>query len=285
MSISAPIQIRGIDAHCEAVVYIYAMPDGDVVALRGVDLDIDSGEAVALLGPSGSGKSTLLGLLAGLIRPSGGVARVGSYDIGRMTSRELIEFRGAVVSLVLQSASLNLLPYATVLENVQFAQAGSARIRASALPKPIDLLSRLGLKEIATEPVATLSGGDQRLVALTMGMATMPQILMVDEPSSDLDAESRSRVMAMLGEFNEEFGTTLLIVTHDPVIAATVPRSLTIRDGRVGAEGRRGEEYVVIGHDGTLQLPPEVLESLPPGTLLTLQQRQGGVDLRKVDGQ
>ena len=285
MSISAPIQIRGIDAHCEAVVYIYSMPDGDVVALRGVDLDIDSGEAVALLGPSGSGKSTLLGLLAGLIRPSGGVARVGSYDIGRMTSRELIEFRGAVVSLVLQSASLNLLPYATVLENVQFAQAGSARIRASALPKPIDLLSRLGLKEIATEPVATLSGGDQRLVALTMGMATMPQILMVDEPSSDLDAESRSRVMAMLGEFNEEFGTTLLIVTHDPVIAATVPRSLTIRDGRVGAEGRRGEEYVVIGHDGTLQLPPEVLESLPPGTLLTLQQRQGGVDLRKVDGQ
>ena len=285
MSISAPIQIRGIDAHCEAVVYIYAMPDGDVVALRGVDLDIDSGEAVALLGPSGSGKSTLLSLLAGLIRPSGGVARVGSYDIGRMTSRELIEFRGAVVSLVLQSASLNLLPYATVLENVQFAQAGSARIRASALPKPIDLLSRLGLKEIATEPVATLSGGDQRLVALTMGMATMPQILMVDEPSSDLDAESRSRVMAMLGEFNEEFGTTLLIVTHDPVIAATVPRSLTIRDGRVGAEGRRGEEYVVIGHDGTLQLPPEVLESLPPGTLLTLQQRQGGVDLRKVDGQ
>ncbi len=284
MTLVSPLHVRGADVHCESVVHIYSMPDGDVVALRGVDLDIDSGEAVALLGPSGSGKSTLLSLLAGLIRPSGGTVVVASHDIGRMGSRELVRFRATVVSLVLQNASLNLLPYATVLENVRFAQAGSSRARGGGLPTPVELLAALGLKRISSEPVATLSGGDQRMVALATGIATMPRMLMVDEPSSDLDPASRDRVMAMLGGFNEEFGTTLLIVTHDPAIASVVPRSLTIRDGRVGTEGRRGQEYVVIGRDGALQLPPEVLASLPPGTLLKLSQHPGGVDLRKVDG-
>ena len=273
------VQIQGAEVHCESVVYIYSMPEGDVVALRGVDLDIDPGESVALLGPSGSGKSTLLSLLAGLIRPSGGVIRIADRDVGRMTSRELIGFRSSVVSLVLQSASLNLLPYATVLENVQFAQAGSSD---PVLFKPLELLSELGLTRISRQPVATLSGGDQKVVALAMAIATNPRLLLVDEPSSDLDPKSRNDVIQTLVRFNAEFGTTLLIVTHDPAIASAVPRSLTIRDGRVGTEGRRGEEFAVIGRDGTLQLPPDVLESLPPGTLLRVHRRQGGVDLTKA---
>jgi putative ABC transport system ATP-binding protein len=276
------VQIQGADVHCESVVYIYSMPEGDVVALRGVDLDIDAGESVALLGPSGSGKSTLLSLLAGLIRPSGGVIRIADRDVGRMTSRELIGFRSSVVSLVLQSASLNLLPYATVLENVQFAQAGSGRTRDTVLFKPLDLLSELGLTGISKQPAATLSGGDQKVVALAMAIATNPRLLLVDEPSSDLDPKSRNDVMQTLARFNAEFGTTLLIVTHDPAIASAVPRSLTIRDGRVGTEGRRGEEFAVIGRDGSLQLPPDVLESLPPGTLLRVHRRQGGVDLTRA---
>jgi putative ABC transport system ATP-binding protein len=272
-----------VDVHCESVVYIYPMPDGDVVALRGVDLDIGAGESVALLGPSGSGKSTLLSLLAGLLKPSAGVVRVGPYDIGRMTRHQLVEFRGSIVSLVLQSASLNLLPYATVLENIQFAQSGGSAISGRNLPRPMDLLASLGLSRMADHPVATLSGGDQRLIALAMGMATMPRILLADEPTSDLDPESRDRVMVILDQINREFGATLLIVTHDPAIATVIPRSLTIRDGRVGTEGRRGEEFVVIGRDGTLQLPPEVLRSLPPGTLLRLRAHPGGVDLRRTD--
>ena len=274
--------IVGVDVRCESVVYIYPMPDGDVVALRGVDLDIEAGESVAILGPSGSGKSTLLSLLAGLVKPSAGLVRVGSHDVSQMSRQRLMEFRGATVSLVLQSASLNLLPYATVLENVQFAQSGGHH-RDRTLPSPTELLGGLGLTRMAHRPVATLSGGDQRLIALAMGMATMPRMLLVDEPTSELDPESRDRVMAMLFEINQEFGATLVIVTHDPTIAAVIPRSVTIRDGRVGTEGRRGEEFVVIGRDGTLQLPPEVLQSLPPGTLLRLRAHSTGVDLRKPD--
>jgi ABC-type lipoprotein export system ATPase subunit len=259
------------------------MPDGDVVALRGVDLDIEAGESVAILGPSGSGKSTLLSLLAGLVKPSAGLVRVGSYDVSQMSRHQLMEFRGATVSLVLQSASLNLLPYATVLENVQFAQSGVGQYRDRTLPSPTELLAGLRLSRMAHQPVATLSGGDQRLIALAMGMATMPRMLLVDEPTSELDSESRDRVMAMLFEINQDFGATLVIVTHDPAIAVVIPRSVTIRDGRVGTEGRRGEEFVVIGRDGTLQLPPEVLQSLPPGTLLRLRAHPTGVDLRKPD--
>lgn len=274
--------IVGVDVRCESVVYIYPMPDGDVVALRGVDLDIEAGESVAILGPSGSGKSTLLSLLAGLVKPSAGLVRVGSYDVSQMSRQQLMEFRGATVSLVLQSASLNLLPYATVLENVQFAQSGG-HYRDRTLPSPNELLGGLGLSRMARQPVATLSGGDQRLIALAMGMATMPRMLLVDEPTSELDPESRDRVMAMLFEINQDFGATLVIVTHDPAIAVVIPRSVTIRDGRVGTEGRRGEEFVVIGRDGTLQLPPEVLHSLPPGTLLRLRAHSTGVDLRKPD--
>jgi ABC-type lipoprotein export system ATPase subunit len=275
--------IVGVDVRCESVVYIYPMPDGDVVALRGVDLDIEAGESVAILGPSGSGKSTLLSLLAGLVKPSAGLVRVGSYDVSQMSRQQLMEFRGATVSLVLQSASLNLLPYATVLENVQFAQSGVGQYRDRTLPSPTELLAGLRLSRMAHQPVATLSGGDQRLIALAMGMATMPRMLLVDEPTSELDPESRDRVMAMLFEINQDFGATLVIVTHDPAIAVVIPRSVTIRDGRVGTEGRRGEEFVVIGRDGTLQLPPEVLQSLPPGTLLRLRAHSTGVDLRKPD--
>ena len=277
----SPRGIHGVDVHCDSVVYIYAMSDGDVVALRGVDLDVAAGETVALLGPSGSGKSTLVSLLAGLLRPSGGTVRVGPHDIGRMTPRELIRFRGGTVSLVLQSAVMNLLPYASVRDNIRFAQAAAG-------PEPgttqrVDLLRQLDLESLADQTVSTLSGGDQRMVALATVMSTMPRLLLVDEPTSDLDPGARDRVMDMLGAFNETYGVTLLIVTHDPAIAAGVPRSLTIRDGRVGAEGRRGQDYAVIGRDGTLQLPPEILETLPPGTLLRLSKRSDGVDLRKVD--
>ncbi|MHB1525528.1 MAG: ABC transporter ATP-binding protein [Candidatus Dormibacteria bacterium] len=271
---------RGLDIHFDGVVHLYPSAEGDVVALRGVDLDVDAGEEFALLGPSGSGKSTVLSLLAGLQRPSAGQIKVGPYDIGRLTNRQLLRLRATEVSLVLQDPARNLLPYATAAQNIEFSQRG-ARGRGKRPPwKPQELLEELGMGRLALRTVATLSGGEQQRVAIASGVAGAPRLLLVDEPTSQLDTVSRDQVIQLLHRINFELGATVVSVTHDPTVAAAMPRTVTIRDGRVGAEGRRGEEYAVVGRDGSVQLPPDVLERLPPGTLLRVHRHRAGVDLR-----
>jgi len=258
----------GVRVRCEGVVHIYpASGEGldDVVALRGVDLDVDPGEFVALLGPSGSGKSTVLGLLAGMLRPSAGRVLIGPHDIGRMAPRSLARLRGSVVALVLQNPSRNLLPYATVRQNVAFA-AGS-----SATPST-ELLERLGLAALADRVTGRLSGGEQQCVAIAAALACGAQLMLADEPTSQLDPAGRQRVMDLLTQVHAEFAPTIVLVTHDAAVAARSPRTVTIRDGRVGSEGIHGREYAVVGRDGSLQLPPELLEEFPPGTLFKVQR-------------
>jgi putative ABC transport system ATP-binding protein len=272
---------RGAAVSCEGVVHIYpgAGKDiDDVVALRGVDLDVDAGEVVALLGPSGSGKSTVLGLLAGVLRPSAGRVLVGGHDIGRMPPRALAKLRGSLVATVLQDPGRNLLPYASVLQNVRFG--ASAARDADATRDPEELIERLGLADFSDRIAGRLSGGEQQRAAIVAAVASGAGLLLADEPTSYLDAAGRSYVMELLEQVNREFGTTVIVVTHDEVVAAAMDRTVTIRDGRVGAEGRHGNDYAVIGRDGSLQLPPDVIEQLPPGTLLEVIRRPDGVDLR-----
>lgn len=279
MSASTP-EARGLEVHFEGVVHLYPSEEGDVVALRGIDLDVDAGEEFALLGPSGSGKSTVLALLAGLHRPSAGRVRIGEYDMGRMTNRQLFRLRATEVSLVLQDPARNLLPYATAAQNIEFAQRG-ARHRGHQPPwRAAELLELLGMGRLANRTVSTLSGGEQQRVAIASGVAPAPRLLLVDEPTSQLDTKNRDQVVSLLRDINHRLGATVVIVTHDPEVGAAMPRTVTIRDGRVGAEGRRGEEYAVVGKDGSVQLPPDVLDILPPGTLLRVRRHSAGVDLR-----
>ncbi|MHB8332826.1 MAG: ABC transporter ATP-binding protein, partial [Candidatus Dormibacteria bacterium] len=251
---------RGLDIHVDGVVHLYPSAEGDVVALRGVDLDVDSGEEFALLGPSGSGKSTVLSLLAGLQRPSAGQIKVGPYDIGKLTNRQLLRLRATEVSLVLQDPARNLLPYATAAQNIEFSQRGALGRGKRPPWKPQELLEELGMGSLALRTVATLSGGEQQRVAIASGVAGAPRLLLVDEPTSQLDTASRDQVIELLHRINSDLGATVVSVTHDPTVAAAMPRTVTIRDGRVGAEGRRGEEYAVVGRDGSVQLPPDVLQ-------------------------
>lgn len=257
----------GVGVRCEGVVQIYpASGEGldDVVALRGIDLDVDPGEFVALLGPSGSGKSTVLGLLAGVLRPSAGRVLIGPHDVGRMAPRALARLRGSVVALILQNPSRNLLAYATVRQNVAFAAGKSGR-------SSDELIERLGLAALADRVVGHLSGGEQQRVAIAAALSSGAQLVLADEPTSQLDAVSRAHVMELLAQVHAEFGCTLVIVTHDASVAARSPRTVTIRDGRVGSEGMHGREYAVLGRDGSLQLPPDLVEELPPGTLLEVR--------------
>lgn len=282
MAGSALARARGIDVHCRGVVQLYRSGDADVVALRGVDLDVEPSEILALLGPSGAGKSTVLALLAGLFPPSAGEVRIGPYDVGRMSGRELLSLRAGVLSLVMQGPARNLLSYATAAQNVAYAQRGARRFSASLapLPAPERVLDELGLRHLAAVPVGRLSGGEQQRVALASAVAMRPPLLLVDEPTSQLDASARDTVVHLLHEINDVLGTTTVVVTHDPEVTASMSRTVTIRDGRVGSEGRHGEEYAVVGRDGAIQLPPDVLELLPPDTLVRLERHAFGVDLR-----
>lgn len=273
----------GVAVRCEGVVHIYPASGkdmDDVVALRGVDLDVDPGEFVALLGPSGSGKSTVLGLLAGVLRPSAGRVLIGEHDVGRMPARSLGALRGPVVATVLQNPSRNLLSYATVRQNVQFAAAPKADRR-----RPDELLDRLGLQHLANKVAGRLAGGEQQRVAIAAAVCSGAKLLLADEPTSQLDAAGRDEVIALVEQVNRELGATVVLVTHDPHVAQRSARAVTIRDGRVGAEGRHGREYAVVGRDGALQLPPDVLAEFPPGTLLEVAAEQDAITLtRRPDG-
>jgi putative ABC transport system ATP-binding protein len=273
---------NGLEVTCSAVVHLYASESAQVVALRGVDLEIEAGEMVALLGPSGTGKSTLLRLLGGLIQPTAGRIEVGGRDLAQLSPGDLRLLRATEIGIVLQDAGTNLLPYATGEQNVWFAQLGARRAR-HAVQLPSDVLHQLDLSSLASERVNTLSGGEQQLMALAVGVAASPSLLLVDEPTSQLDAVGRGAAVELLKTINEQLGVTVVVVTHDPAVASAIPRTVTIRDGRVGAEGRHGEEFAVVGRDGTVQLPSDVLEVMPPNTLVRVRRHPDGADLRVVE--
>ncbi len=272
----------GLDASCQAVVHLYTSESTQVVALRGVDLDIRSGEMVALLGPSGTGKSTLLKLLGGVIQPTAGRIVVGGRDLRRLSPGELRLLRATEVGIVLQDAGTNLLPYATGEQNIWFAQLGARRAK-HPVREPAAVLHQLDLGSLSNERIGVLSGGEQQLMALAVGVAASPSLLLVDEPTSQLDAVGRDATIELLCTINERLGSTIVIVTHDPTVAAAIRRTVTIRDGRVGAEGHHGEEFAVVGQDGSVQLPLDVLEVLPPNTLVRVRLQPDGVDLRVAE--
>ncbi|ABL82368.1 MULTISPECIES: ATP-binding cassette domain-containing protein [unclassified Nocardioides] len=264
----------GLRVSTRRLVHIYRSEGHEVAALSGVDLDVEPGELVGLLGPSGAGKSTLLSLLAGVFRPSAGKVHVGDLELSTAGARDLDRMRAQDVSLMLQGADRNLLPYYPALENVRFAQR-AARRAGKDLPDPDDVLARLGLVAAAQRPLAELTPGHLQLAALAVAMASRPGLLLADEPTSQLDHAARDQVLAAIAETSRELGTTVVIVTHDPDVAARLPRTITIRDGRVGGEGRSGEEYAVVTPDGFLPLPVHVRDQLAPGTLVRFHPADG----------
>jgi ABC-type lipoprotein export system ATPase subunit len=261
------------------VVHIYRAEAGDVVALAGVDLTIAPGEMLALVGPSGSGKSTLIALLSGLMRPSAGRVTIGTYDIGKLTDAEISRLRGTEIGVVLQGAARNLLPYATLARNIWLAQTRAAGTKGVKLDDPERILDLVGLGGQGRARLADLAPGARQRAALAVGIAAGPGLLLVDEPTSQLDTTGRDEVVAALETVNAERGTTIVVVTHDAEVGDRLGRAVTIRDGRVGAEGRGGQDFAVVAGDGTVQLPPEVLGEFPPGTLFTVDRTDGVVSL------
>jgi putative ABC transport system ATP-binding protein len=256
------------------LVHIYRSEGQDVAALSGVDLSVRAGEVVGLLGPSGSGKSTLLALLGGLFRPSAGKIFVGEHELSSLTAAQIDAFQARETSLMLQGAQRNLIPYLTVRENIAFAQGQARRLGAEVIG--VDRgLELVGATDFADSRLGHLSQGQLQMAALAVAMAPSPGVLLADEPTSALDRVARERIVDTLLKVNEEQGTTVVVVTHDPEVADRLPRTVTIRDGRIGGEGRGGQEYAVITADGFIPLPVHIREALPPGTLLRFEPTDG----------
>lgn len=211
-----------------------------LTVLSGVDLAVDAGEIVAVVGPSGSGKTTLLGLLAGLDRPTRGSVRLDGCWLGDMDQESLARLRAEKVGFVFQT--FQLLPTLTALENVLVPieiaddRTGRRVNREAAERRASDLLRRVGLLDRADHYPAQLSGGEQQRVGLARAFANQPAILMADEPTGNLDAETGAEVIDLLVELNREAGTAMVLVTHDPELAARASRVVRLRDGRLSEE-------------------------------------------------
>lgn len=271
---------EGVRVRCTGLVHVYRVAGTDVAALRGVDLQVDPGERVALLGPSGSGKSTLLSVVAGLRRPSAGAVEIDGRSIGRFTGAQLHRYRADTAGLMLQGSLSNLLPWASAAENVSYAMRGRGRPQSL-----VDVLEVAGVAQ-DPRPVASLNHAAQQSVALAVAMAGSPRLLLVDEPTSQLDETERDRLLDAMVEVTSALGTTVLVVTHDEVVANRMERMVRMRDGRVGSEGQRHQQFAVIGADGSIQLPEELTGTWPAGArveVTAVSTTQLRVDLRVDD--
>ena len=234
-SSAAPVDVPSVIA-LRNVERIYRSGRVEYRALRGVDLDVDEGEMVAISGPSGSGKSTLLNIMTGIDRPSAGSATVGGRRLDEMSEDELAIWRGEHIGIVFQF--FQLLPTLTALENtmlpMDFAHRGSVRDRAIAARAKLDVV---GLGDRVDHFPGELSGGEQQRVAIARALVCDPLLLVADEPTGNLDTETASAMLDVLDAVNGA-GTTVVYVTHDPILSARARRTVTLRDGLIVDDGR-----------------------------------------------
>ncbi len=208
----------------------FKVGDQVVDALRGVDITITRGEAVAIIGPSGSGKSTLMGILGGLDSPTEGRLQVGGVDITDMGENQLAEIRNESIGFVFQQ--FNLLPTLTAVENVALPVQFAGKRKFNPKRLATELLTRFGLKDRLKNRPAQLSGGEQQRVAIARALANDPPLLLCDEPTGALDTENGDIVLETLFQAQKELRTAVVIVTHDPLVAERADRTLAMTDGR-----------------------------------------------------
>ena len=261
--------------HCQGLVKIYKVANLEVVALQGLDLAVEAGEFVALVGASGSGKSTLMNILGGLDFPSAGRAVVAGHVLGEMGSRELTDYRRRVIGFIWQQTTRNLLPYLSARDNVELPMVLDGVAGAERHPRATELLEMMGLGDKEDRRPQELSGGEQQRVAICVALANRPAVLLADEPTGELDSVTAREVFDVLRRANEQFGATIVVVTHDPLVNDQVQRTIAIRDGRTSTETLRrrsvsdegahetvAEEYAVLDRVGRLQLPRAAVEAL-----------------------
>ena len=286
----------------ENLVKIYKTKDIEVLALQGLEVRIDKGELMAIIGNSGSGKSTFLNMIGGLDRPSAGHLIVDGKNLFKLSDRELVDYKRRTVGFVWQNNARNLVPYLTAWQNVQmpmlFDKGAKKKQRA------LELLEMVGLAHKKNSRLAQLSGGEQQRIAVAIALSNRPKLLLADEPTGSVDAKTGAYILDMLRAINRDTGVTIVIVTHDPLLAKKVNRVVAIRDGKISSERimkqsylerlhdinaftdakEVQDEYAVLDRAGRLQIPRDMLDKLQiTGNRMKMELREDKIILEKPE--
>jgi len=270
--------------NCEELVRIYKIADLEVFALQGLDLQVEQGEMMAIIGNSGSGKSTLLNTLGGIDRPTAGRVSVAGKDLLKLSRAQMLRYRRDDVGFVWQNPARNLIPYLTVLQNVELPMLLAGTPSAAGRLWAAELVENVGLGHRKHHHLVELSMGEQQRVAIAIGLSNRPALLLADEPTGSVDNANAQAILEVFHRVNRDYATTIIIVTHDVRVSSYVNRVVGIRDGKTSVEflrhpadvGLHGEmdpgapgeekgahqEFVMLDRAGRLQLPHEFVEAL-----------------------
>jgi ABC-type lipoprotein export system ATPase subunit/bifunctional DNA-binding transcriptional regulator/antitoxin component of YhaV-PrlF toxin-antitoxin module len=289
---------------CDNLVKIYQVAEHDVVALQGLDLVVQTGELMGIVGVSGSGKTTLLNILGGLDRPSAGRVWSSGQNLLKLTNASLDRYRLSTVGFVWQQSARNLISYMSALKNIEMpmnlvGESGRRkRLRAE------ELLDMVGLLDRRDHKLSELSGGEQQRVAIAVALVNRPKLLLADEPVGEVDEGNAQMIYRIFKDLNQELNLTTLIVSHDVGLARHVDRVVAIRDGKVATETLRqvkdaqieltGEldddgisftELIVLDSAGRLQIPEDLMEKFGIQRRVQLEVVEEGILIRPVAGQ
>jgi putative ABC transport system ATP-binding protein len=221
--------MKGLDVRVNNLVKAYRLGKIEVQALRGLNMDVNTGEFIAIIGPSGSGKTTLLNILGGLDVATAGTVQVGNIDLTSMTPTQLVDYRRETVGHIFQT--LNLIPTLTATENIELPMIARGVSRRKRKERVQELLEIVGLTDRANHKPEELSGGEQQRVAMATALANDAPVILADEPTGELDTVNAKIVVDYLLKVNRELGKTVIMVTHDPSVARRTDRILRIEDG------------------------------------------------------
>lgn len=264
------------------LVKIYKTKELEVVALQGLDLSIEKGELMAIIGSSGSGKSTFLNMLGGLDRPSAGKLYVDQKNLFTMTEKELVEYKRSTVGFVWQNNGRNLLPYLTAYENIMLPmQLNNIKEKEDRANMLLDMVGLPGKKH---NKMQSMSGGEQQRIAIAIALANQPKVLLADEPTGSVDTKTSNYIFDIFQELNKQLNLTIVIVTHDVSLSKKVQRVAAIRDGKISSERilkenyaqriqstgkvmdwheeETQDEFAILDRAGRIQIPPEMLKAL-----------------------
>lgn len=276
------LEEKNIFIRCDSLVKIYKSEDVEVMALQGLDLEIEKGELMAVIGKSGSGKSTLMNMIGGLERPSAGKLYIDGKDLFTLSDNEMVEYRNKTVGFVWQKSSRNLVPYMTAVENIEVPMYFTKKSPEDMRKKALELIEKVGMLHKKDSYPEQMSGGEQQRIAIAVALANEPDILLADEPTGAVDSKTSNKIQDLFRSLNKELGITIIIVTHDISLANKVNRVVMISDGKISTEkimkekyqqamnlldgefisgNESHEEYSVLDKAGRLQLNEEMLSA------------------------
>lgn len=276
------LEEKNIFIRCDSLVKIYKSEDVEVMALQGLDLEIEKGELMAVIGKSGSGKSTLMNMIGGLERPSAGKLYIDGKDLFTLSDNEMVEYRNKTVGFVWQKSSRNLVPYMTAVENIEIPMYFTKKSPEDMRKKALELIEKVGMLHKKDSYPEQMSGGEQQRIAIAVALANEPDILLADEPTGAVDSKTSNKIQDLFRSLNKELGITIIIVTHDISLANKVNRVVMISDGKISTEkimkekyqqamnlldgefisgNESHEEYSVLDKAGRLQLNEEMLSA------------------------